>query len=260
MPPEQTKPLTEIFVKSNITEAPRSVRAGEAAVLRGFAFSGAPDVARVEISDDGGANWRAAELDPRHDPYAWRRWSFRWVAPSAGRATLLARATDSRGSVQPKEAVWNPSGYLFNAWHSAEIEVDGVKRALRVVLALAIAATLASRAATLASSGRKKPRPKPTPVADFDVKLPVLGTRLAEFPEGPGKSAADLACLQCHSASMVLQQRLTSKQWEKELDKMIGWGAAVPADRKAELLAYLEARFGPDNDGFEPLVTRPVGK
>ena len=42
--------------------------------------------------------------------------------------------------------------------------------------------------------------------------------------------------------------------------KMIGWGAAVPADKKAELIAYLVANFGPDNDKFEPTVTRPVGK
>jgi hypothetical protein len=45
------------------------------------------------------------------------------VPKSAGRVTLSARATDSRGSVQPKEAVWNQSGYLYNAWHSVQIEV-----------------------------------------------------------------------------------------------------------------------------------------
>lgn len=114
-------------------------------------------------------------------------------------------------------------------------------------------------APSLAKSPRKKREPKPAP-ADFDVKLPVLGTRLAEFPAGPGKAVADLACLQCHSASMVLQQQLNEKQWAKELDKMIGWGAAVPPERRDELAAYLNANFGPGNDRFEPTVTRPVGK
>jgi hypothetical protein len=34
----------------------------------------------------------------------------------------------------------------------------------------------------------------------------------------------------------------------------------VPPDKKDELAAYLAANFGPDNDRFAPLITRPVGK
>ncbi|MGE5279068.1 MAG: sulfite oxidase [Acidobacteriota bacterium] len=123
VPPAETLPVTELAVKSNITEAPAQAKAGAPAVIRGFAFSGAPDIARVEVSDDGGTTWKEAALDPRHDPHAWRLWSFRWEPGSAGKTKLLARATDSRGSVQPREAVWNPSGYLFNAWHAVEVEV-----------------------------------------------------------------------------------------------------------------------------------------
>jgi cytochrome c5 len=125
--------------------------------------------------------------------------------------------------------------------------------------AAALAAILlwSGAAPSLAKSPRKKREPKP---ADFDVKLPVLGTQLAGFPPGPGKAVADLACLQCHSASMVAQQRLNGAQWAKALDKMILWGAVVPADKRDELAAYLLANFGPDNDRFEPTVTRPVGK
>ena len=123
VPPEQTQPVTELFVKSSIAEAPAAARVGTAVTIRGFAFSCAPGIARVEVSEDEGATWRDAALDPRHDPYSWRLWSFRWEPRSAGRARLVARATDSRGAVQPKEAVWNPSGYLHNAWPAAEIEV-----------------------------------------------------------------------------------------------------------------------------------------
>jgi sulfite oxidase len=117
-------PVTELAVKSCITEAPERVKAGSHVVVRGFAFSGAPDVARVEISDDDGATWLPAELDPQHDPWAWRLWSCRWIPSVPGRATLKARATDSRGAVQPKEGVWNPSGYLHNGWHAAAVEVE----------------------------------------------------------------------------------------------------------------------------------------
>jgi DMSO/TMAO reductase YedYZ molybdopterin-dependent catalytic subunit len=125
VPPEEMRPVTELSVKSNFTDAPPTVAPGGTAVLRGFAFSGAPDVSRVEITDDGGATWSEAKLDSRRAPYSWRLWSFPWQPHSPGRVTLHARATDSRGAVQPKEAAWNPSGYLHNGWHSVTVEVAG---------------------------------------------------------------------------------------------------------------------------------------
>jgi len=121
--PEEMKPVTELFVKSNITTAPAKTRAKHASEIRGFAFSGAPDIAKVEISDDDGATWQEASLDPRHDPYAWRLWSHRWTPSRAGTVRLCARATDSRGGVQPREATWNQSGYLQNSWHFIDVEV-----------------------------------------------------------------------------------------------------------------------------------------
>ena len=122
--PEDTVPVTEIFVKSSFTRVPPRARRGRAVELAGFAFSGAPDVARVEVSDDGGTTWKAASLDPRHDPFAWRLWTFRWTPPREGTAELVCRATDSRGAVQPREAAWNPGGYLHNGWHAVSIPVS----------------------------------------------------------------------------------------------------------------------------------------
>lgn len=121
--PEEMAPVTELFVKSNITTAPAKARAKHACEIRGFAFSGAPDIARVEISDDDGATWQEAPLDSRHDPYAWRLWSHRWTPSRAGIVRLCVRATDSRGNVQPREATWNQSGYLQNSWHFVDVEV-----------------------------------------------------------------------------------------------------------------------------------------
>jgi hypothetical protein len=40
-----------------------------------------------------------------------------------GNHQLIVRATDNRGVTQPRETVWNQSGYLYNAWHSANVEV-----------------------------------------------------------------------------------------------------------------------------------------
>jgi hypothetical protein len=59
---------------------------------------------------------------------------------------------------------------------------------------------------------------------------------------------------------MVRQQRLGEKQWEAEVNKMVGWGAPVPQEKRADLVDYLVTNFGPDNDRFVPVITRPVGK
>jgi hypothetical protein len=132
---------------------------------------------------------------------------------------------------------------------------------LGVLLAVLAALPEGSQAATRGSKKKraKAKSVKPAPVT-FDVKLPVLGTRLAEFPPGEGKGVADAVCLGCHSTDLVRQQRLTEKQWTANLTKMIGWGAEVPESKKETLIAYLVKNFGPDNDRFEPVITRPVGR
>jgi len=51
------------------------------------------------------------------------------------------------------------------------------------------------------------------------------------------------ACLTCHDESMMVQQHLTRAQWEREVNKMTGWGAPVkPEDREA-ILQYLSDQF-----------------
>lgn len=99
--------------------------------------------------------------------------------------------------------------------------------------------------------------PSGPPRAD---SLPALGTELGEFPAGAAKAVAVEACLNCHSADLVAQQRLTEKQWAAEVDKMVRWGAAVPEDKKETLVAYLLKHFGPDNDRFRPVVAQPANR
>ncbi len=120
---EEMRPLTALFVKSTITSAPTHAPVGMPLTIRGFAFSGAPDIVRVEITDDDGKTWTPADLDHQHDPYAWRLWSWTWTPQAAGIRQIAVRATDSRGGVQPREPAWNQSGYLHNGWHSTRIEV-----------------------------------------------------------------------------------------------------------------------------------------
>jgi sulfite oxidase len=51
------------------------------------------------------------------------------------------------------------------------------------------------------------------------------------------------ACFACHDEHMMQQQHLTGAQWDREINKMTGWGGQVmPQDREA-ILNYLSNRF-----------------
>jgi len=50
----------------------------------------------------------------------------------------------------------------------------------------------------------------------------------------------------CHGEDMTTRQRLTTKQWTAEVEKMIGWGSPLPPDRKQPLIDHLaDVRFVP---------------
>jgi hypothetical protein len=119
----------------------------------------------------------------------------------------------------------------------------------RVVLGAALAGAVVFLAAA-----QKKP------AGSSGGPLPQLGTVLRPLPDGSGKSVADAACLNCHASDIIRQQRLTEKQWQATVTKMMGWGAAVPDDKKDALVAYLVQSFGPDNDRFQPVIARPSGR
>lgn len=99
-------PVTEIGVKSQIARPMlrEVVAAGSTYRVFGAAWAGAAEVQKVEISTDGGRSWSPARLDDKSVPFAWRFFEFDWrITSQPGRATLMARATDSHGAVQPTE-------------------------------------------------------------------------------------------------------------------------------------------------------------
>jgi cytochrome c5 len=61
-------------------------------------------------------------------------------------------------------------------------------------------------------------------------------------PLPPGYQAA---CLTCHDDHMMKPQRLTRAQWDREVTKMIGWGAEVKPEHRNAILDYLSAHFKP---------------
>ena len=90
--------------------------------VSGAAWAGETVVTEIAVSTDGGQTWAEAEfLDPvrRH---AWRRWKFDWLTPKEpGQYTLLARAKDAGGLLQPAKHDRNYGTYVIN--HSLPIEV-----------------------------------------------------------------------------------------------------------------------------------------
>jgi sulfane dehydrogenase subunit SoxC len=91
--------------------------------LRGRAWSGLGVVERVEVSADGGSTWGDASLDALPaSPYAWRGWTFDWVA-EPGEHLLLCRATDATDATQPASVDWNRGGFQNNAAHRVPVSV-----------------------------------------------------------------------------------------------------------------------------------------
>ena len=81
--------------------------------LRGFAWSPAGRITRVEVSFDRGATWTATALTEPNIPRAWVRWELEWDA-RPGAHTITTRATDDRGNTQPASMPWNAQGYGYN--------------------------------------------------------------------------------------------------------------------------------------------------
>ena len=88
----------------------------------GYAWAGEGVVTGVDVSTDGGTTWVAALLTGPAHRYGWRRWEHLWVAPS-GPQTVMARATDSLGRVQPGSRARDPQGYRWNVIHAVRVNV-----------------------------------------------------------------------------------------------------------------------------------------
>jgi len=189
VPPEAMSPVTSLRVKSVIAGAQV---VGTRSVVRGAAWSGeAAPVAAVDVSVDQGRSWKPARLGGDATRYGWRLWEFSWTPSGDRHTTVLARARDAGGDVQPLVPEWNPSGYLWNA-----------------VVA-----------------------PPAAPDAAAAVVPPPAGFRET--------------CVTCHQDDVIRQQRLTRAQWDREINKMVGWGARVRPEDRETFLDYLLKLAGP---------------
>jgi DMSO/TMAO reductase YedYZ molybdopterin-dependent catalytic subunit/CDP-diglyceride synthetase len=90
--------------------------------VAGVAYAGTRGIQKVEISSDAGTTWNSAELLDRVVPGQdrWVRWQSRFTLAPGQTITLLARATNGAGEVQPESfSLPQPDG--GTGWPSLDV-------------------------------------------------------------------------------------------------------------------------------------------
>jgi sulfite oxidase len=118
--------LTELPLNSVILHPTPSdtVRAGPVRVCGWAIGAGGRALTGVELSSDGGHHWIPARILNTGERWAWSLWEAVVDLPR-GRHTLVVRASDTAGALQPSNvtATWNVKGYNNNAWHRVTLDL-----------------------------------------------------------------------------------------------------------------------------------------
>ena len=122
--PARTVPISRLTVRSFIAvPAPGTrVAVGQPVTVKGIAFDGGYGISEVQLSVDGGATWRRAQLGADLGRYSFREWSAAWTPPSPGSHRLMVRAFNGMGESQGTQPLWNPSGYLRNVIEHVDVQ------------------------------------------------------------------------------------------------------------------------------------------
>jgi DMSO/TMAO reductase YedYZ molybdopterin-dependent catalytic subunit len=105
---ELTDPETQ-FIENEVTRLnlksviARVRRSGGAHQVLGFVLNDGTPLRSVEVKIDDGP-WQRATLDPANTQYSWKLFTYRWEGAAMGEHTLVSRATDANGVVQPTTA------------------------------------------------------------------------------------------------------------------------------------------------------------
>lgn len=92
--------VTRLNLKSVIARVRKTAGAHQ---IMGFVLNDGTPLRSVEIKVDDGP-WQRATLDPQNTQYSWKLFSYRWQGATPGEHTILSRATDANGVVQPTVA------------------------------------------------------------------------------------------------------------------------------------------------------------
>ncbi len=77
----------------------------------------------MEISIDDGATWQSATLGESLGKYSFRPWQFTLPPRAAGRLSVMARASNTQGTVQPAELIFNGPGYHNNVVQKIALDI-----------------------------------------------------------------------------------------------------------------------------------------
>jgi hypothetical protein len=80
----------------------RVTRDGSAHKITGFVLNDGTSIRSVEVKIDNGA-WQAAAVMPPAGKFAWKVFSYAWTGATPGEHTIVSRATDKDGYVQPEQ-------------------------------------------------------------------------------------------------------------------------------------------------------------
>ncbi|HET7214778.1 MAG TPA: molybdopterin-dependent oxidoreductase [Terriglobia bacterium] len=111
------RPLPCVQVKSLITApAEGSVLPRGRTRMSGVAWSGAAQIASVEVSDSISHQWRPATLNPG-GRYEWTLWDASLEVARPGPVELICRAKDATGAIQPERRDARRIDYYTANWY-----------------------------------------------------------------------------------------------------------------------------------------------
>jgi DMSO/TMAO reductase YedYZ molybdopterin-dependent catalytic subunit len=113
--------VSRIRVKSMVA---RLTRTGSRYSALGFALSGHAPLRMVEVRVDDGP-WQRATLDPQNTEFSWKFFTYSWSGLTPGDHTIVSRATDENGTVQPeqsalelKRTMWENNGQFIRKFRA----------------------------------------------------------------------------------------------------------------------------------------------
>jgi DMSO/TMAO reductase YedYZ molybdopterin-dependent catalytic subunit len=89
----------------------------------GWALAGPSGIRKVEVSTDGGIEWREAELVENRKRYQWTVWRYHFAPHAPGTYHLRVRATASNGRTQPVVDPQQGSG--ISGQPRMDLEING---------------------------------------------------------------------------------------------------------------------------------------
>lgn len=121
----KTRPISTLPVRSFVTSIAAGDRlpVGRSVELMGIAFDSGAGLRSVEVSTDGGQRWRAATLGPDLGRFSFREWRMAANFPQRGAGSVMVRAANRAGEVQPATADWNGAGYRRHVIESTPVTI-----------------------------------------------------------------------------------------------------------------------------------------